>query len=270
MVSPGNHEAICIEAPLANQVLCPAGQTNFSDFTTRFGRTMPTAFASTSANASARVLANAARRLAKPPFWYSFEHGMAHVVMLDTETDFAAAPAEGPRLRGRPFGAPGQQRAFLAADLAAVDRAVTPWLVVAAHRPWYTTGPARHACAACRAAFEPLFYRFGVDLAVFGHVHNAQRFWPVVNGTADPRGLDDPKAPMYIVAGGAGNIEGLARIGAKPSYTAWAYADDFSYATVSFLDANRLQVDFVRSATGEMLDTSVLYKSHKERFVDQL
>ena len=51
-------------------------------------------------------------------------------------------------------------------------------------------------------------YTYGVDLGIFGHVHNSQRFVPVVNNTADPNGMNDPKAPMYIVAGGAGNIEG--------------------------------------------------------------
>jgi hypothetical protein len=33
-------------------------------------------------------LARKARSLSLPPFWYSFEYGMAHVVMIDTETDF--------------------------------------------------------------------------------------------------------------------------------------------------------------------------------------
>lgn len=108
-----------------------------------------------------------------------------------------------------------------------------------------------------------------MDLAIFGHVHNSQRFLPVVNSTADPAGLQDPKAPMYIVAGGAGNIEGLSSVGTEQSYNAFAYADDFSYATVSFLDANNLRVDFIRSATGEVLDTSTLYKSHADQFVVQ-
>jgi hypothetical protein len=58
----------------------------------RFGATMPSPFPSTSASQIAKVNANKAAALANPPFWYSFEYGMAHIVMIDTETDFQNAP----------------------------------------------------------------------------------------------------------------------------------------------------------------------------------
>ncbi|KAK3371546.1 Metallo-dependent phosphatase-like protein [Lasiosphaeria ovina] len=271
MASPGNHEASCQEVPLTSG-LCPSGQKNFTDFVNRFGRTMPAAFASTSADAPAKVAANRARVLSNPPFWYSFEYGMVHVTMIDTETDFTDAPDQpggSAHLGAGPFGSYARQQLdFLEADLASVDRAVTPWLVVAGHRPWYTTGDS-NACAPCQAAFEPLLYKYGVDLAIFGHVHNSQRFAPAVNNAADPAGLANPKAPMYIVAGGAGNIEGLEDVGANTTINRFAYADSFSYATVSFLDTQRLRVDFVRSDSGALLDSSVLFKQHARRFVVQ-
>lgn len=269
MASPGNHEAACQEMPYTT-TLCPAGQKNFTDFMTRFGRSMPHAFASTSEDAQARINANRAKALANPPFWYSFEYGMAHIVMIDTETDFAGAP-DGPDgsagLNGGPFGAPGQQLRFLEADLASVDRSVTPWLIVAGHRPYYSCG--HHPCEPCRRAFEALFYKYGVDLGVFGHVHNSQRFMPVFNGIPDPAGLDNPKAPMYIIAGGAGNVEGMSKIGERPSFNAFAYDVDFAYANLNFLDTENLQVTFRRSATGELLDNSTLRKSHNQQFVVQ-
>ncbi|KAJ3539590.1 hypothetical protein NM208_g5424 [Fusarium decemcellulare] len=269
MVSPGNHEATCKEIPILNY-LCPQGQKNFTDFMHRFGDTMPLAFASTSSDDDARVNANKAKQLANPPFWFSFEYGMAHVVMIDTETDFPDAPDEpggSASLNSGPFGRPNQQLQFLEADLASVDREVTPWVIVAGHRPWYTTGD--DGCKPCQEAFEHILYKYGVDLGVFGHVHNSQRFFPVYNGTADSAGMKDPKAPMYIVSGGAGNIEGLSSVGKKSSLNAFAYADDFSYATIKFQDANKLQIDFIRSSTGELLDRSQLFKSHKDRFVRQ-
>ena len=234
---------------------------------------MPTAFLSTSSSSSAKVSANRARLLSNPPFWYSFEYGMVHVVMIDTETDFDDAPDQpggSAGLGAGPFGASSpkwQQLEFLEADLASVDRTVTPWVVVAGHRPWYSTGTS--SCGPCQKAFEPLLYRYGVDLAIFGHVHNSQRFTPVVNGTADPAGMNNPKAPMYIVSGGAGNIEGLTAVGANKTTNRFAYADKFSYATVSFLSEQRLKVEFVRSDNGQVLDSSVLYKAHLDRFVVQ-
>ncbi|KAH7390743.1 Metallo-dependent phosphatase-like protein [Phaeosphaeria sp. MPI-PUGE-AT-0046c] len=270
MASPGNHEVACQEIPVLT-LACPEGQKNFTDFMNRFGATMPTSFASTSANETAKINANKAAALANPPFWYSFEYGMAHIVMIDTETDFLNAPDQpggSAGLNGGPFGVANQQLDFLAADLASVDRTVTPWVIVGGHRPWYTT-KGSSPCTACQAAFEPLLYKYGVDLAIFGHVHNSQRFLPVNNSIADPAKLNDPKSPMYIVAGGAGNIEGLTSVGGNSTTNVFAYADDFSYGKISFLDANNLKVEFIRSSTGDVLDSSVLFKSHKQRFVVQ-
>ncbi|KAL3437473.1 Metallo-dependent phosphatase-like protein [Aspergillus tetrazonus] len=268
MASPGNHEAACQEIPFTTG-LCPDGQKNFTDFMHRFGRTMPSGFTSVSTNDSAKVLANQARELAQPPFWYSFEYGMAHIVMINTETDFEDAPSGkggSAHLNGGPFGAKNQQLEFLEADLASVDRDVTPWVIVAGHRPWYTAGS---ACTPCQEAFEGLLYTYGVDLGVFGHVHNAQRFLPVYNSVADSNGMQDPKAPMYIVAGGAGNIEGLSSITKQLDFTEFANDEDYTYSTIRFLDRNHLQVDFIDSVSGEVLDTSTLYKSHEARFVRQ-
>ncbi|KAL1597681.1 hypothetical protein SLS60_008167 [Paraconiothyrium brasiliense] len=271
MASPGNHEVACQEIPVLT-LACPEGQKNFTDFMNRFGQTMPVSFASTSANEKAKVNANKAAALAKPPFWYSFEYGMVHVAMIDTETDFANAPDQpggsSGYLNASPFGTANQQLDWLAADLASVDRTVTPWVVVGGHRPWYTT-KGSSPCDACQMAFEPLLYKYGVDLAIFGHVHNSQRFLPVNNSVADPAGLNNPKAPVYIVAGGAGNIEGLSSVGANYSTNVFAYADDFSYARVSFQDTNNLKVEFIRSSTGDILDSSVLFKEHNQQFIIQ-
>lgn len=197
MVSPGNHEADCTEVGY-HKGICPEGQYNFSDFTNRYEGMMPTAFLTQTANATAAKARKRAQGLANPPFWYSFDYGMAHVVMFDTETDFADAPdGPGTSLDSGPFGAPNQQLEFIDADLSSVDRRVTPWIVAAGHRPWYSNGPSDTPCTACQAAFEGLFYKYGVDVAAFGHVHNLQRFLPIYNNTVDPAGLQNPKAPMY-------------------------------------------------------------------------
>ncbi|KAJ5767153.1 uncharacterized protein N7511_004769 [Penicillium nucicola] len=265
MVGPGNHDADCSEVRrLLKQ--CPEGQENFTDFKHHFGKTMPQPFTSTSSDKSAHSQSDKARSLAKPPFWYSFEYGMAHVVMFNTETDFPDAPDV--KLESGPFGKPGEQLEFLEADLSSVDRRVTPWLIVAGHRPWYSTDTV-HRCESCQDAFEKLFYKFGVDLAIFGHVHNSQRLLPIFNGVADQEGMHNPKAPMYIICGGAGNVEGLIHIHHKPHYTKFAYDKEYSYSTVKFLDDKHLQVEFIRSSDGHVLDSSTLYKNHSNPFVTQ-
>lgn len=252
--------------------LCPTGQKNFTDFMTRFGKTMPTTFPSASSNATARALANKAAALAKPPFWYSFDYGMVHVLMIDTETDFPDAPdGPGTSLNSGPFGYEKQQLEFVEADLASVDRSVTPFVMTAGHRPWYSTGASsdHNVCTACQEAFEPLFYKYGVDVSVFGHVHNSQLFRPVYNGTADPAGYDDPKAPLYVVSGGSGNIEGLSDVGTRQDFNDFAYADDYSYATFTFKSESQMVVDFKRSSTGETLYSKTLNKKHDVDFVRQ-
>ncbi|KAL2848975.1 hypothetical protein BJX68DRAFT_267323 [Aspergillus pseudodeflectus] len=109
----------------------------------------------------------------------------------------------------------------------------------------------------------------GADLAVFGHVHNSQRFAPQYKNKADTNGMQNPKAPMYIVAGTAGNIERLAPTLWKPANLEFLNDKDYAYATITFVDENNLRVDFIKSTTGEVLDTSTLYKSHEDRFVKQ-
>ncbi|KAK5116448.1 hypothetical protein LTR62_007996 [Meristemomyces frigidus] len=271
MVSPGNHEADCTELDYTSG-LCPQGQSNFTDFMNRFGHAMPSAFPSSSKNSAAQSRAAKAAGLANPPFWYSFEYGMVHVTMFDTETDFPNAPdAPGGSagLNGGPFGFTNQQLEFLTADLASVDRTVTPWLIVAGHRPWYSTGGSTNICAPCQTAFESLFNKYGVDLVIAGHVHNSQRFLPMGNGVPDPAGMNNPTAPMYIIAGGAGNIEGVSKVGANATGNAFAYADEFSYAQVQVLDKQHLGVEFLKSSSGVVLDSSVLYKEHGVAFVVQ-
>ena len=114
-----------------------------------------------------------------------------------------------------------------------------------------------------------MFYEYGVDLAIFGHVHNSQRFDPMYQGKVDSAGLNNPKAPMYIVAGGAGNIEGPSKINGNVTGNVFGYDEDFGYATVKFSDKNHLSVEFFRSSDGKLLDSSTLFKKHEESFVIQ-
>ncbi|KAF8319499.1 Metallo-dependent phosphatase-like protein [Cantharellus anzutake] len=269
MVGPGNHEATCVEMPFP----CAAGQKNFSSFINRYGLVMPTA---TTINSLTSVAAASARthasRLAKPPFWYSFDYGMAHFVMFDTETDLGNGiigpdePGGGANLGSGPFGGKNQQFNFLQQDLASVDRAVTR-MITLAQLGWYSSKP---TCSECQKAFESLFIQYGVDLAVFGHVHNMQEIAPIANDVVDPAGLNNPKAPWYIVTGAAGNIEGLAPLGEQPSYITWADDTVFGFSKLLFQDRNRLTVQFIRSRDGVILRNSTLYKAHTTRFVGAL
>jgi hypothetical protein len=72
-------------------------------------------------------------------------------------------------------------------------------------QPWYTTYQSHfQENEAMRQTYEPLLYRFGVDLVFNGHVHAYERSKPVFNWTLDDCG------PMHVTVGNAGNDEGLA------------------------------------------------------------
>jgi len=96
--------------------------------------------------------------------YYSFDAagGAAHVVMLGS---YAA------------FGEGSEQRRWLEADLARVDRRRTPWLLVLLHAPWYNTNQAHQGEGEkMRLAMERMLYEARVDVVFAGHVHAYERF----------------------------------------------------------------------------------------------
>lgn len=63
-----------------------------------------------------------------------------------------------------------------------VDRASTPWVIVAVHAPFYHTYLGHYKEAECmRQAYEPLLVEHGVDIVLSGHVHAYERTKPLVN-----------------------------------------------------------------------------------------
>lgn len=77
------------------------------------------------------------------PAWYSVDIGHVHFVALTLETDFTNSSA---------------QHAWISRDLAAVNRAHTPWIVVALHRHIFSAGEwAGGLIEKEQAELEPLF-----------------------------------------------------------------------------------------------------------------
>jgi hypothetical protein len=135
--------------------------------------------------------------------YYSFNAGPVHFVAINTESN-GDLPG---------FFAPGTaQYEWIAADLAAVDRAVTPWIVVFGHRPFYCAHKTSSSCDLTGPMFrewlEPLFLSAKVDLVLQAHRHSYARSYPVANGTRTGTAYADPAAPVYVVQGAAGNMEG--------------------------------------------------------------
>lgn len=264
MVGAGNHEANCIPngADIYNGIyynaslICPPGLTNFTGYRNHWR--MPSDVSGGQGN-----------------FWYSFDHGMVHWIMLDTETDLGDGFI-GPDQTGGvqediagPFGPyPNAQLDWLKQDLASVDRAKTPWIIVGGHRPWYLSYANKSAtiCWDCKDVFEPLFLEYGVDLYLSGHAHFYQRSAPLNNSVIDPRELDNPTSPWYITNGAAGHYDGLST-GSNPPAPYERFRLDQSNATygwskLTFHNRTHLTHQFVASGNGSILDTATLYKEH--------
>ncbi|XP_026460275.1 probable purple acid phosphatase 20 [Papaver somniferum] len=124
--------------------------------------------------------------------YYSFEISGVHVIMLGSYADFESD---------------SDQYKWLQADLAKIDRSLTPWVFVLIHAPWYSTNKAHqgdYESVGMKAAMEELIYKARVDVVFAGHVHAYERFTRVYADKADNCG------PVYIIIGDGGNKEGLA------------------------------------------------------------
>uniref|UniRef100_A0A0E0QGQ9 Purple acid phosphatase n=1 Tax=Oryza rufipogon TaxID=4529 RepID=A0A0E0QGQ9_ORYRU len=120
-------------------------------------------------------------------FYYSFNAGGIHFIMLGAYVDYNRT---------------GAQYSWLEKDLRKIDRRVTPWVVAAWHPPWYNSYSSHYQEFECmRQAMEGLLYQHGVDIVFSGHVHAYERMNRVFNYTLDPCG------PVYITIGDGGNIE---------------------------------------------------------------
>jgi len=99
---------------------------------------------------------------ARNNLFYSFGVGSVHVVMLSSE---------------HALDGPSPQLAWLASDLAAVDRGLFPFVVVGLHRPVYTStnGNAFPESIGLRESIEPLAIKHRVTAVVAGHCELQRR-----------------------------------------------------------------------------------------------
>ncbi|XP_021764753.1 purple acid phosphatase 22-like [Chenopodium quinoa] len=152
--------------------------------------------------------------------YYSFDVTGAHIIMLGSYTDYDANSA---------------QYAWLQIDLAKIDRAKTPWVIVLLHAPWYNSNTAHKGEGEeMRQAMEELLYKTRVDVVFSGHVHAYERFTRVYNNQADPCG------PIYITIGDGGNREGLALMFEDPAPSISKYREaSFGHGRLRLLDGNK-------------------------------
>lgn len=210
--------------------------------------------------------------------WYSYDHGLLHMVSFSTEIFFAACETTQTRMLQ-----------WLEKDLASVNRSQTPWVVTFGHRPQYCSNDVSDDCtrddSLVRAAVESLFHAHLVDVSFSGHEHSYERMFPMWNGTATnyfPQScVDDvgcvgttvyrrPSAPIQIVLGVAGCNEHssvctnpIRRHRANWSAFYLQTPGTYSYGRLTVLNATALQWSVVIAEEERVVDDVIVLKSSR-------
>ncbi len=142
--------------------------------------------------------------------WWSYDVGIMHFVGMSTEHNFTIG---------------GDQYKFLQADLAAVNRSVTPWIIFNGHRPMYVSSDFNDTelsfsdqavMDSLILNIEPLLQKYQVNVAFWGHNHVYQRMTAVADNCvvegSEARTIDGttwnvydtPQAPVHMLVGNAG------------------------------------------------------------------
>mmetsp|Transcript_14566 Transcript_14566/g.19155 ORF Transcript_14566/g.19155 Transcript_14566/m.19155 type:complete len:623 (+) Transcript_14566:77-1945(+) len=173
--------------------------------------------------------------------WYSFEYGPVHITVMSTEHDFC----EG-----------SKQYKWIKRDFKSIDRAKTPWAILAGHRPMYIDSDWWEDLAVgeeLKESIEPLMMKFKINLGVYGHHHSYQRTCKVYKEqcTDDALKIDESFiAPTHLVLGMAGFD--LSKTFSPITPTWVEYVDKKSHG-MAFITANSssLHFEFVESENTE-------------------
>ncbi|CAL1278325.1 unnamed protein product [Larinioides sclopetarius] len=164
--------------------------------------------------------------------WYSFKVGPIHFVVISTEVYFFL-------LYGG-LEAIYSHYKWLDDTLRQANlpqnRAKWPWVITLGHRPMYCSNVALRYCrldtnpvrvGLLRSyGLEDLLYEHGVDVAFWGHNHCYERLFPTYDGKvyngSYKNPYRNPKAPVHITSGAAGNQEGSSNFrGARQPWSAF-------------------------------------------------
>jgi len=123
-----------------------------------------------------------------PPYYYFFDEGDARFFVLDANYFNGAKWAQ-------PLDKGTKQYKWLERFLSNSEKT---WKFIILHEPLYSTG-AHGVIEAERAALEPLFEKYKVDMVFQGHNHDYERTKPMKDGIPD-----DKAGIIYITLGGGG------------------------------------------------------------------
>lgn len=175
-------------------------------------------------------------------FWYSFDYGSVHNVMVSSEHDCS----------------PGSdQYKWLVKDLASVDRSKTPWIILTGHRPMYNSeqyASDYKVAQNMQKMYEDVLHKYQVDLAYWGHYHAYERTCPVYKEECTAWG----NGTTHITIGSAGaSLDTVALYGKKWSLY---FDDDFGIGVITIANKTALHWEYIRNKERKVIDERWIYK----------
>ncbi|XP_076463658.1 acid phosphatase type 7-like isoform X2 [Babylonia areolata] len=205
--------------------------------------------------------------------FYSFNMGPAHIISLSTEYYFFIY-----------YGIvqPIEQYRWLEKDLIEANkpenRAKRPWIITMGHRPMYCSNKNGDDCTRHESiirtgipfihwlGLEPLYQKYGVDLALWAHEHSYERLWPVFdrkvyNGSVKEP-YTNPGAPVHIITGSAGCQEIHDNFTKNTAEWSAFRSDDYGYTRMTIHNSTHLYMEQVSdNKDGKILDSLWIKKA---------
>ena len=186
-------------------------------------------------------------------FYWAYRHGPVLFVSFCTEPGLVPAVCQ--------YHPGSAQYQWLERTLAAVNRTETPWVIVAGHRPMYSSDKSTDS-GPLQQYLEPLFLKHQVDVELAGHMHETELTAPVANGTAALDGVTkvgdgeyafaSPKAPVHLTMGNLGAVISETFVTPRPQWSLYRngtlWDDAYGFATLDATTTS-LQFTMLRQAT---------------------
>ncbi|KAH9315222.1 hypothetical protein KI387_023849, partial [Taxus chinensis] len=190
-------------------------------------------------------------------FWYSADYGMFHFCIANSEYDWREGT---------------EQYKFIEECFASADRHKQPWLIFIAHRvlgyssaSWYAEEGSFEEPMG-REILQPLWQKYKVDLAFFGHVHSYERTCPIYQNycVSDERSnyRGTFNATIHVVVGGGG----AALADFTPLQTSWSFFKDYDFGFVKLTAFNHssLLFEYKKSSDGKVYDKFWITRDYRD------
>ena len=173
-------------------------------------------------------------------FWYSFDYGMVHMIMMSTEHDYS-------------HGSPQYQ--WLENDLHNVNRSVTPWVFIGGHRAMYCSEKEYSdyvVATHMQELFEDLLYKYKVDIGFWAHYHSYERTCKLYKNKCTDDGV------IHIVVGSAGKSKDIDEW--YPKKWSLFHISAYGYGRVTVANSSSLLYEWIANEDGKVKDYVWLHK----------